>query len=167
MSGASALFSTASTAASPYVQVIVGSKFALSGVALTLAGFFGIFGVISLQPQNAIISAYVCFFGLTLLTFAINKENEVLAKYFGFMYRENGQLYFLLVAGNLAWTTGILGILAAAFTNFVAYISWQNAVAQGSTSLPQLPSWLGGGRSNAQETASATGMADLQRDDLL
>ena len=210
MSGStSALFATASSAASPYVQVIVGSKFALSGVALTLAGFFGIFGVVSLQPQNAIISAYVCFFGLvrcllvaaprlpglpsgscrrvpavvpyltlrlsvpccippqTLVTFAISKGNETLVKYFGFMYRENGQLYFLLVAGNLAWTTGLLGILAAIFTNFVAYVSWQNAVAEGSSSVPQLPPWLGGPSAATRETASATGMVDMQNDELL
>ena len=211
MSGStSALFATASSAASPYVQVIVGSKFALSGVALTLAGFFGIFGVVSLQPQNAIISAYVCFFGLvrrllcstcpflpclplrvvapvpavephltarlsvpccippqTLVTFAISKGNETLVKYFGFMYRENGQLYFLLVAGNLAWTMGLLGILAAMFTNFVAYVSWQNAVAEGSSSVPQLPPWLGGPSAATRETASATGMVDMQNDELL
>ena len=108
-----------------------------------------------------------CVCAQTLITFAISKGNETLVKYFGFMYRENGQLYFLLVAGNLAWTTGLLGILAAIFTNFVAYVSWQNAVAEGSTSVPRLPPWLGGPSVAARETASATGMVDMKNDDLL
>lgn len=146
------------------VVAITKSKLALSGAALALAGFFGIFGVVSLTPQNAIISGYVCFFGFVLIVFALSPNNEVLAKYFGFMFRPNGQLYFLFLAGNLAWTTGWLGVLAAIFTNFVVCASWSSA-NQDNPVAAYMPSWMK--RADPGPTASATGMVDIHADEML
>ena len=144
------------------VNALGSSKLALSGVSLTVAGFFGIFGVVSLTPQRGIISVYVMLFGLTLCMFALGNNSETLAKYFGFIFRPQGQLAFMLVAGNLAWTCGILGILAALFTNFVAITSWYNSPDGG------VPAWLGGGpRTHPDQRTSATGMVDVDRDELL
>ena len=135
------------------VAALSGSKVATCGTALTLAGFFGTFGAVSLTPQNGIISAYVLFFGLVLLAAAFGHRADLLAKYFGFLTRENGQLWFLLFAGNLAWTTGWMGFLAALFCNFIAIGCFMNAPPD------ERPSWAGGG--------SASGMVDLQADEML
>ena len=45
------------------VTVFARSKLAVNGLLLFAAGFFGVWGVVSLQLQAAIISAYVCIFG--------------------------------------------------------------------------------------------------------
>ena len=66
--------------------------------------------------------------------------NETLQAYFGFMYTPRGQLLFLLVAGNLAWSTGVLGIVAAAVTNFNAASAWYTGQIEGAGSPGALPS---------------------------
>ena len=90
-------------------------------------------------------------------------QSEALAQYCGFMYRPAGQFGFLLLAGNLAWSSGWLGWLAALFTNFVAITSWQEASGVGGA-----PSWLSrGGGARSASPSHATGMVDVDRDDLL
>ena len=153
--------SSLAAAASDTLSLLSKSKVGLSGLALALAGFFGILNV--LNPPNAILSAYVLLFGVTLILFSLGAQSELLAKYFGFMYRPNGQLAFLLLAGNLAWCSGLPGFLAAAFTNFVAIGAWYAGAEASGT----LPSWLArDGGANANR-ASATGMVDVDRDELL
>lgn len=49
---------------------------------------------------------YVLLFGTLLTGFAAGMAQETLRKYFGFMFSGDGQLLFLLVMGNLAWTIG-------------------------------------------------------------
>jgi hypothetical protein len=162
----------AAAQASVLVEALGSSKLALSGSALVVAGFFGIFGALSLTPQRGIISVYVMIFGAMLCAFALGTKSELLAKYFGFIFQPNGQLYFLLIAGNLAWTIGFLGVLAAAFTNFVAITSWYNT-PDGVAATANMPSWLGGGpraggaAAAGQPRSSATGMVDTNDDELL
>ena len=123
------------------VAALSQSKLALNGVALTLVGFFGVWGAFTLRLQPAIISGYLLLFGLMLLGFSMGMGNETLRKYFGFMYEPGGQLAFLLIAGNLAWTTGVLGVAAAAFANFTAYTSWQASGAE-VFGAAAAPAWL-------------------------
>ena len=149
--------------ASVLVNALGKSKLALSGAALTISGFFGIFGVVSLTPQRGLISVYVMLFGATLCAFAMGAQSEMLAKYCGFIFRPNGQLFFLLIAGNLAWTIGLLGFLAALFTNFVAVTSWYNTEG---VDRPPVPEWLSGQSRNRNERG-ATGMVDMNDDELL
>ena len=163
MQNSSAIAGVAASQASDLLKLLSKSKLALSGAALTVAGFFGIFGVVSLTPQRGIISAYVMFFGLTLCGFALGTASETIARYFGFIFRPHGQLAFMLIAGNLAWTIGILGILAAAFTNFVAITSYYNTEG---VEAPAIPSFLGGG-GRPQVRSSASGMVDTRDDELL
>ena len=141
-------------------SVLAKSRVGVCGLALTLAGFFGIFGVIGLTPQKGILSGYVFFFGVCLVGFASGVQAELLSKYFGFMFKPNGQLAFLLFAGNLAWSSWPFGFFAAAFTNFVAISSWYTANGD------NLPSWLTG-KPPADKHSSATGMVDVGRDELL
>ena len=112
-------------AGSETVTMFARSKLALNGLLLLVAGFFGIWGALTLKLQSAIISAYVMLFGVMLIGFSAGMGGETLPLYFGFMYNgPKGQLAFLLVAGNLAWSTGVLGIVAAAFANFTAFAAW-------------------------------------------
>ena len=142
------------------LKILAKSKLGLSGLALTLAGFFGVWGVLGLRLQQAILSAYVLLFGLTLIFFSLGWQAENIAKYFGFIYRPHGQLGFLLIAGNLAWSSGWLGVLAALFTNVVAFGAWYTASAEGGAS-----SWpMEAPRSRP---GSATGMGDVRDDELL
>lgn len=117
------------------------SKLALNGLALAVAGFFGIFNV--LKPQSAIISIYVAIFGLLLIAFGAGWNNELLVKYFGFIYKPGGQFVFLLLAGNLAWSVGLLGVLAAVFANLTAIAGWL-ATPDGRrvANVVPLPDWL-------------------------
>ena len=158
--------SAASDAARDFQTLLTQSKLALNGLLLALVGFFGIFGIATLHLQAAIISAYVLIFGVMLLCFAAGWNNEVLHKYFGFIYRPGGQLIFLLIAGNLAWSTGLLGVLVAVFTNFTAVGHWYTA-GSAEAQLP-VPSWMAP-RSTSQQYdgSNATGMVDVRRDELL
>lgn len=162
------IVNAAAAQARPVIEALGKSKLALSGAALAVAGFFGIFGALSLTPQRGIISVYVMLFGATLIAFAFGANSELLAKYFGFIFQPNGQLYFMLIAGNLAWTIGILGVLAAAFTNFVAITSWYNT-PEGIAATANLPPWLGVGQQGGSlgPRSSATGMVDTNDDELL
>ena len=159
----SALASSAREYGLQTLSLLAKSKLGLSGLALALAGFFGIFGVVGLQLQQAIISVYVCMFGLTLIVFSLGTQSEVLGRYFGFIYRPHGQLAFLLVAGNLAWSTGLFGFLAAAFTNFVAVSAFYSET--NGAGLPFLSRGGSGDANAARASANATGMVD--RDDEL
>ena len=151
----SALASSMQGTVSDAVGLLAKSKLGLSGLALAVAGFFGIFGVIGLQLQQGILSAYVLFFGVTLILFSLGAQSELIAKYFGFIYQPNGQLGFLLIAGNLAWSTGWLGFLAAAFVNFVAVSAWYYGAGGPGAGDPSAP------------RASASGMVDVNQDELL
>ena len=155
--------SAIASSASDTLSLLAKSKLGLSGLALAFSGFFGIFGVLGLQLQSAIIAAYVFLFGVALILFSLGAHSEKLLLYFGFMYQPNGQLYFLLVAGNLAWSCGFLGFLAALFTNSVAIGAWYTA---NGTTVEALPAWLTGQPSHSQQ-GSATGMVDIDRDELL
>jgi hypothetical protein len=158
---AASVATNAAESAGSTLSFLAKSKLGLSGLALTLSGFFGIFGVATLQLQQGILSAYVMLFGVLLILFSLGAHTEMLAKYFGFVYRPNGQLVFLLIAGNLAWSSGFLGILAAVLTNSVAITAWYAASAESGT----LP-W--GPRGGADQTVvSASGMVDVDRDELL
>lgn len=147
------------------------SKLALNGLLLTFAGFLGIFGVVTLQLQAAIISVYVTLFGVALMCFAAGWNTQLLQEYFGFMYRPGGQLAFLLMAGNLAWSTGFVGILAAVYTNATALATYR------SDGAPPLPEWFeeltrrlgirSSSRVDLRTVGSATGMVDVQRGELL
>ena len=163
--GGAALASTVRAAAGDTLSVLAKSRIGLSGLALALAGFLGLFGVLNLQLQQGILSAYVLLAGGTLILFSLGAQSEALAKYFGFMYRPNGQLGALLLAGNLAWSSGWPGALAALFTNFVAISSWYAANVEGAGS--SLAAWLPHGGANRPSTNSATGMVDVDRDELL
>jgi len=96
------------------------SSLFLNGFALVVAGFLGIWSAFQLNVQGSIISAYVMLFGILLSLFATGMGKETLPEYFGFMYTPDGQLIFLLIAGNLAWCIGWVGVLVAIFTNFQA-----------------------------------------------
>ena len=143
------------------LKILAKSKLGVSGLALTLAGFFGMWGVLGLRPQQAVISVYVLLFGLTLIFFSLGWRAELIAKYFGFIYRPEGQLGFLLIAGNLAWSTGWLGVLAALFTNTVAFGAWYTASAEGG-----MP-WAQPMDAPRSRPGSATGMGDVRDDELL
>ncbi len=127
------------------VALFTRSKLALNGLLLLAAGFFGVWGVLQLQLQAAIISSYVLFFGGMLIFFSVGMGNEATSRYFGFMYHPSGQLLFLVVAGNLAWTTGLLGIAAALFTNFHAANTWYlNQGHEVAGSAGAAPAWIRG-----------------------
>ena len=157
--GASAVVDNASDT----LSLLAKSKIGLSGLAMALSGFFGIFSVITLRLQDAIIAAYVLLLGVALVLFSLGAQSESLSLYFGFMYRSNGQLAFLLIAGNLAWSCGFLGFLTALFTNSVAIGAWYTANGQ---TIEGLPTWLTGQPHHGQQ-GSATGMVDIDRDELL
>ena len=159
------------------------SKLAVNGLLLALVGFFGIFGALTLQLQQAIISSYVLLFGLVLICFAAGWRSELLQKYFGFVYRPGGQLALLLIAGNLAWSTGVLGILVAIFINLTAIASWYTTPEGKSlaTVLP-LPDWVAAHAGSAPDSrvsrasrassgtlSGTTGITDygVRRDELL
>ena len=163
--------SSTPAAASDAYTLITQSRLAINGLALAAVGFFGIFGVATLHLQSAIISMYVLLFGVTLVCFGTGWNSSTLKLYFGFIYQPGGQLLFLLIAGNLAWSTGLLGMLVAAFTNATALATWYangGAAGAGLPNLPvALPTWLGRGRGGSGSGASATGMVDVRRDELL
>jgi hypothetical protein len=151
------------------VSLFTQSKLALNGLLLAIVGFFGIFGALTLQLQSAIFSVYVFLFGVALIFFAAGWRGETLKAYFGFVYRPGGQLVFLLIAGNLAWSTGILGLLVAIYTNITAIGHWYTIREHipHSVALP-IPSWLPRQPSAGQSRqGNATGMVDLQDDELL
>ena len=119
--GASAL---AVTAGQQTLAMVGRSKMFANAVLLGVAGFFGFWSAVSLQLQSAIISGYVLFFALLMCAFAAGAGQEGLRRWFGFVYTPHGQLLLLLVAGNLAWGIGTLGVFAAAVTNAHAAYSW-------------------------------------------
>ena len=160
--GGAAIASTVRAYAGDTLSLLAKSRIGMSGLALALAGFLGLFSVVTLQLQQGILSAYVLFSGGTLILFSLGAQSEALAKYFGFMYRPNGQLGALFLAGNLAWSSGWVGVLAALFVNFVAISSWYAENVEGAGS--SLDAWLPRG---ANRQASATGMVDVDRDELL
>ncbi len=156
--------------ASETFTLITQSKLALNGLFLTVAGFFGIFGAVTLQVQQAIISVYVCIFGLILICFGLGWNTEWLQEYFGFAYRPGGHVILLLVAGNLAWSTGFLGILAAVCVNLTA--------AQAFLATPQgqvigkhvpLPDWMTAAPGTGKRGPSTGSVTDygVRRDELL
>ena len=110
------------------------------------------------------LSAYVLLFGVMLVAFSLGQQTELFAKYFGFLYTPHGQLAFLLIAGNLAWSSGLPGILAALFTNSVAIADHYGKIAQ---VLPWLANRDTDGRGTAGGAGGATGMMDVDRDELL
>ena len=150
-------------------SLLTQSKLALNGLLLALVGFFGIFGALTLHLLSAIISVYVALFGVILICFAAGWNGDVLRKYFGFMYRPGGQLVFLLMAANLAWSTGLLGVLVAIFTNFTA-IAHYSYLRQGGGDGTGLPDWMAPRSTNAsayEQGSSAVGMVDVRRGELL
>ena len=100
--------------------------------------------------QPAIISCYVTLFGVLLCAFSLGAKEEVLRRWFGFLYTPQGQVLFLLIAGNLAWCIGTLGIIAALATNAHAALSWytthteQSGAARGAAVAPRR-AWRGRG----------------------
>jgi len=154
------------------VDSLMQSKIAVNGLALAIAGFLGVFGALTLQLQKAIISVYVLVFGGLLIAFGIGAQSEVLLKYFGFMYTPNGHLVCLLLFGNLAWSIGLAGIAAAVFANLTAVASYLavHPEAPGAAYLPEWLKQLVGARTSSTgpfAAMSATGMSDVQRDELL
>ena len=94
-----------------------------SGAALLLAGFIGLWNMLVFKLVDAVTSAYVMLFGAMLVAFSSNIGQASLKRYFGFLYSEHGQVVFLVVAGNLAWSIGWVGVLAAALCNFTAIVA--------------------------------------------
>ena len=166
--GAQAQVTHASDAA---VTLFTQSKLALNGLLLAIAGFFGVFGVIGLKLQAAIISVYVMLFGLVLIAFGAGWKSDVLQLYFGFVYRPGGQLIFLLIAGNLAWSVGILGIVAAICVNLTAFQTWLTTTSgQSVAATVPLPDWVtsnGGGNFGRAQSYSSTSDYGVRRDELL
>jgi len=74
-----------------------------------------------------------------LCAFSMGAGSQMLQQYFGFMYSADGQLLFLAIAGNLAWSTGTLGIITAIFTNIHAATAWYTSRYErfGTAGLPQ------------------------------
>ena len=163
--------SSTRAAASDAYALVTQSRLAINGLALAAVGFFGIFGVATLHLQSAIISVYVLLFGITLVCFGTGWNSATLKLYFGFMYQPGGQLLFLLIAGNLAWSMGLLGMVVAAFTNATALATWYANGGAAGAGLPNvpvaLPAWLGGDGGGIVRSTSATGMVDVRRDELL
>ena len=55
-------------------------------------------------------------------------------------FTPDGQLLFLLIAGNLAWCTGWVGVLVAIFTNFQAGYAFYSGRREASGQAG-VPSW--------------------------
>eukprot|EP00967_Tisochrysis_lutea_P144174 scaffold268831_cov31-Tisochrysis_lutea.AAC.2 len=123
---------------STYVRIKRSSLFG-NGLLLMLAGFLGLFSGLTLQLQDVVISIYVLIFGLIMCTFAMGLGQSTLKRYFGFMYTSNGQLLFLIVAGNLAWSIcwpfGVLIAIASNAHGFYAWRSGQGGELPGLASL--------------------------------
>lgn len=108
------------------------SSLTLNGALLIISGFLGFFSALQLDLQRCILSVYVLFFGLLICAFSTGWNQLTLQRYFGFAYTPKGQLAFVLLAGNLAWCTGWVGWLVAAYTNVNAFQAWQRAVGGGA-----------------------------------
>ena len=139
------------------------SKMFANACLLGVAGFFGMWSALSLQLQSAIISGYVLFFAILLCAFSLGAGQDTMQRWFGFVYTPNGQLLLLLVAGNLAWGTGTLGIVAAIATNAHAAHSWYTArlASPGDARKPETTDVAGAGRLTEQpdEADNADGAA--------
>ena len=167
----SALGREAAGRARETLTLITQSKLALNGLFLATAGFFGIFGAVSLQLQQAIISVYVCIFGVILICFGAGWNTEWLQVYFGFAYQPGGHVILLLVAGNLAWSAGFLGVLAAVCVNLTAaqaFLATPEGAVVGKH-VP-LPDWMKTGPSPGRRGPSTQSMMTdfgVRRDELL
>ncbi|KAL1508795.1 hypothetical protein AB1Y20_004890 [Prymnesium parvum] len=127
------------------------SKLGLNGAALIIVGFFGALNLLS--PPSAIVSAYALLFGVMLVAFSLGAGSEWMRTYFGFMFYPDGQCVFLLVAGNLAWSSGLLGCLVALLTNANALSSWWTQMEQpGAAARPSWLSFFSFARGNPPQT---------------
>ena len=110
------------------ISIFASSRLICNAALLVTAGFFGVWSAVSLELQTALISCYVTLLGLVLGVFSLGARQEWLKRWFGFMLTSHGQLLFLIVAGNLAWTiAGTLGIVTAVVTNVHAASVWFTA----------------------------------------
>ena len=145
-------YATARSAAGDVYGRMQRSTMFANGALLIAAGFFGLFNVLTLHLPATILSAYVILFGLLMCGFATGLGQDRIRKFFGFLHSGacarrrrpprtrpdhtlttfshsaavgHGQLVFLLVAGNLSWTAGTLGIVAAVATNAHGVYAWR------------------------------------------
>jgi hypothetical protein len=141
-----ALQNHASTAArdaagSLYERVKRSSLFG-NGLLLMLVGFLGLFSGLTLQVQDFVISTYVLLFGSIMCAFATGLGQGAIKTYFGFMYTSYGQLMFLVVAGNLAWSISRpLGIAAAIASNVHGFYAWKSGLGGETPGLASLRRW--------------------------
>ena len=157
--------SHAASAGKETLAVFTRSKLALNGAALVFVGFFGVLNVFN--PAQAIVSFYLLLFGLMLCAFSLGAGTSWLKTYFGFIFYPDGQLLFLLIAGNLAWSSGLFGVLAAILTNFNALVGWYTHMERPGTagSLSFLPTGLGGGsRDPSRVVPSSASKAEAYAD---
>jgi len=136
---------TARDAAGSLYERVKRSSLFGNGILLLAAGFFGLFSGLTLDLQDMVIAMYVLLFGVILCAFATGMSQDTIQKYFGFMYTSDGQLLFLLVAGNLAWTLGVVGIIAAVATNVHGFYAWKSGRGGELPGLASLRKWRRGG----------------------
>lgn len=131
-------------AGSLYERVKRSSLFA-NGLLLMFVGFLGLFSGLTLQLQDVVISTYVLLFGLIMCAFATGLGQGTIRTYFGFMYTSSGQLMFLIVAGNLAWSISWpLGIVAAVVSNIHGFYAWRSGLGGETPGLASLRRWRQG-----------------------
>ena len=97
-----------------------------NGVLMVATGGLGFFGALFHASPNmfssALLSIYVCGFGVLLLQYEFARSFETQRDY-GFMYSYLGRTAFLLLSANLMWTCDPLGFFAALLTNANAVFS--------------------------------------------
>jgi len=133
---------TARDAAGSLYERVKRSSLFGNGLLLMLVGFLGLFSGLTLQLQDFVISTYVLLFGLIMCAFAMGLGQGTIRTYFGFMYTSYGQLMFLIMAGNLAWSIcWPLGIVAAAASNVHGFYAWKSGLGGETPGLASLRRW--------------------------
>jgi hypothetical protein len=136
---------TARDAAGSLYERVKRSSLFGNGLLLMLVGFLGLFSGLTLQLQDVVISTYVLLFGLIMCAFATGLGQGAIRMYFGFMFSSSGQLMFLIVAGNLAWSIcWPLGIVAAIASNVHGFYAWRSGVGGETPGLASLRRWRRG-----------------------
>jgi len=102
----------------------------LKSANVICALFLAVTGVVSfiiLTPDftQVLCACYVIFFSLMLLCFECHFSclDAVIYRNFGFMFNWGGRLVFLFLNGVLAFTLGIMGIIAGGFTGGVILLN--------------------------------------------
>lgn len=92
--------------------------------------FLAVTGVVSfilITPDfsQVLCACYVIFFSLMLLCFECHLGclDAVIYRNFGFMFNWGGRLVFLFLNGVLAFTLGVMGIVAGGFTGVVILVN--------------------------------------------